>query len=271
MKYLRRNKKRGESYETYRAEGADCVACEFQKQCCPKHAEKGRIVSFRGPESAVMVAFRKKISSEEGQQIYRRRGATAEFPFAWIKERIKLAEVPIVWPDEGGPGDPVGEFGLQRDDLNPCPAQGNSRPTCCGLGRGLPRRINAKNHDQTSRPAQWLPKVEPSRARFTSGFFSPSAPATSILLERVDSPVGPSNFSRTLRESVPWPVSSLILREPVPENPGDMTGKRPHRFKRNRHQSCPRIFQFLVTPRATCRPIDISGNRVTSKSCNLCS
>ena len=90
MKYLRRNKKRGESYETYRAEGADCVACEFQKQCCPKRAEKGRIVSFRGPESAVMVAFRKKISSEEGQQIYRRRGATAEFPFAWIKERTKL-------------------------------------------------------------------------------------------------------------------------------------------------------------------------------------
>ena len=90
MKYLRRNKKRAESYETYRAEGADCVACEFQKQCCPKHAEKGRIVSFRGPESTVMVAFRKKMSSEQGQQIYRRRGATAEFPFAWIKERMKL-------------------------------------------------------------------------------------------------------------------------------------------------------------------------------------
>jgi transposase len=90
MKYLRHNKKRGESYETYRAEGADCVACEFQKQCCPKNAEKGRIVSFRGPESAVMVAFRKKMSGEEGQRIYRRRGATAEFPFAWIKERMKL-------------------------------------------------------------------------------------------------------------------------------------------------------------------------------------
>jgi transposase len=90
MRYLRRNKKRGESYETYRAEGTDCLACEFQKQCCPKHAEKGRIVSFRGPESTVMVAFRKKMSSAQGQQIYRRRGATAEFPFAWIKERMKL-------------------------------------------------------------------------------------------------------------------------------------------------------------------------------------
>jgi transposase len=90
MKYLRRNKKRGECYETYRAQGSDCVVCGFQKQCCPNNAEKGRIVSFRGPEPAAMEAFRKKMSSAEGQRIYQRRGATAEFPFAWIKERMKL-------------------------------------------------------------------------------------------------------------------------------------------------------------------------------------
>jgi hypothetical protein len=90
MKYLRRTKKRGECYETYRAQGADCVVCAFQKQCCPNNAEKGRIVSFRGPEPAAIAAFRKKMSSEEGQRIYQRRGATAEFPFAWIKERMKL-------------------------------------------------------------------------------------------------------------------------------------------------------------------------------------
>jgi hypothetical protein len=90
MKYLRRNQKRGERYETYRAQGADCMVCAFQKQCCPNNAEKGRIVSFRGPEPAAIAAFRKKMSSEEGQRIYQRRGATAEFPFAWIKERMKL-------------------------------------------------------------------------------------------------------------------------------------------------------------------------------------
>jgi hypothetical protein len=90
LKYLRRNQKRGESYETYRAQGTDCVACVFQKQCCPNHAEKGRIVSFRGPEPEAVAAFRDKMSSEEGQRIYQRRGATAEFPFAWIKERMKL-------------------------------------------------------------------------------------------------------------------------------------------------------------------------------------
>jgi hypothetical protein len=90
MKYLRRNQKRGECYETYRAQGTDCVVCAFQKQCCPDHAEKGRIVSFRGPEPEAIAEFRKKMSSEEGQRIYQRRGATAEFPFAWIKERMKL-------------------------------------------------------------------------------------------------------------------------------------------------------------------------------------
>lgn len=90
MRFLRRGKKRGDCYESYRARGADCVACGFQQQCCPKHAAQGRIVSFRGEERAVIAAFRKKMATEEGQRIYKRRGATAEFPFAWIKERMKL-------------------------------------------------------------------------------------------------------------------------------------------------------------------------------------
>src|SRR6202046_4428514 len=50
MRYLRQVKKRGDSYESYRASGADCRVCAFQKQCCPNHAEKGRIVSFRRQE-----------------------------------------------------------------------------------------------------------------------------------------------------------------------------------------------------------------------------
>ena len=90
MKYLRRVQKRGDSYESYRAQGADCLACPFQKQCCPSHAAQGRIVSFRLQERADIAEFRKKMASEDGQRIYQRRGATAEFPFAWIKERMKL-------------------------------------------------------------------------------------------------------------------------------------------------------------------------------------
>jgi transposase len=90
MRFLRRVKKRGDSYESYRARGADCLVCGFQKQCCPKNAAKGRMVSFRGQEQEQIAEFRKKMASEEGQRVYKRRGATAEFPFAWIKERMKL-------------------------------------------------------------------------------------------------------------------------------------------------------------------------------------
>jgi transposase len=90
MKYLRSNQKRGDRYETYRASGADCTACAYQKQCCPNHAAQGRIVSFRSHEQEPMAGFRKKMASEEGQSIYKRRGPAAEFPFAWIKERMRV-------------------------------------------------------------------------------------------------------------------------------------------------------------------------------------
>jgi transposase len=90
MQYLRQVTKRGDSYESYRAHAADCIACGFQKQCCPRHAANGRIVSFRGQEREQIAEFRKKMAREDGQRIYKRRGAAAEFPFAWIKERMKL-------------------------------------------------------------------------------------------------------------------------------------------------------------------------------------
>jgi transposase len=90
MRYLRQVKKRGDSYESYRARGADCVVCAFLTQCCPNNAAKGRIVSFRSQEPEAIAAFRKKMATLEGQRIYQQRGATAEFPFAWIKERMKL-------------------------------------------------------------------------------------------------------------------------------------------------------------------------------------
>lgn len=90
LRYLRQVTKRGDCYASYRASGADCVACAFQKLCRPNHATQGRIVSFRGQEREQVAAFRQKMSRAEGQRIYKQRGAIAEFPFAWIKERMKL-------------------------------------------------------------------------------------------------------------------------------------------------------------------------------------
>ena len=90
MRYVRKTRKRGQEYVSYRAEGADCGACAMQSQCCPNTAEKGRMVSFRQEEVKSVADFRAKMASPAGQQIYRRRGAVAEFPFAWIKERMRL-------------------------------------------------------------------------------------------------------------------------------------------------------------------------------------
>ena len=47
-------------------------------------------MSIREEEQAEVVAFRKKMESEESKAIYRRRGEVAEFPNAWIKEKLGL-------------------------------------------------------------------------------------------------------------------------------------------------------------------------------------
>ena len=88
LKYVRHSRKRGEHYHQYQASGSDCSACEFQKQCCPKLA--GRTVSIRQGDKTVSANFRQKMASEEARAIYRRRGAIAEFPNCWIKEKIGL-------------------------------------------------------------------------------------------------------------------------------------------------------------------------------------
>jgi hypothetical protein len=107
LAYRQRKQKRGDWYDVYRASGSDCAACAYQKQCCPKNAEQGRMVSFKTKEAESVAAFRRKMASEQGRAIYRRRGGAAEFPFAWLKERMKLrkfrvfgmrkAEMEVVW------------------------------------------------------------------------------------------------------------------------------------------------------------------------------
>ena len=90
MKYKSQSKKRGNKYHVYRAQGSDCQGCEFQKRCCPKNPEKGRGVSILIQEDPTVANFRKKMGSEEAQKIYKKRGPVAEFPNAWIKDKIKL-------------------------------------------------------------------------------------------------------------------------------------------------------------------------------------
>jgi transposase len=90
LKKLRKNWKRGNLYQQYRARGEDCQACSHQKQCCPRKPERGRIVSIRLEERAEVVSFRKKMEQDEYRAVYKKRGAVAEFPNAWIKDKLGL-------------------------------------------------------------------------------------------------------------------------------------------------------------------------------------
>jgi transposase len=88
LEHVRQSVKRGDVYQQYQARGADCQACRYQRRCCPHTAEQGRTVSIRVQEQADVAGFRKKMETAEAQAVYRRRGEVAEFPNAWIKEKL---------------------------------------------------------------------------------------------------------------------------------------------------------------------------------------
>jgi transposase len=74
----------------YRARPADCQACAFKAQCCP-HTAQGRSI-IRSQDAPQVAAFKAKMQTPEAQQIYKQRAGIAEFPNAWIKEKIGLRQ-----------------------------------------------------------------------------------------------------------------------------------------------------------------------------------
>lgn len=90
LTYVRQSQKKHNRYHQYQAKTEDCTSCPFQPQCCPRSAGKGRTVSLLVHEPEAVVKFREKMEQEGPRQIYKQRGAVAEFPNAWIKEKIGL-------------------------------------------------------------------------------------------------------------------------------------------------------------------------------------
>jgi len=72
---------------TYEASNQDCTACAFQRQCCPKKSPR-RVV--RSEDSTAVKSYRAKMESDEAKKIYKTRAQIAEFPNAWIKEKLGL-------------------------------------------------------------------------------------------------------------------------------------------------------------------------------------
>lgn len=88
--YVRQSQKRHTRYAQYQARASECAACARKSQCCPKSAGKGRTVSVVVKEHEAVTKFRRKMQQAEAKEIYKQRGAVAEFPNAWIKDKINL-------------------------------------------------------------------------------------------------------------------------------------------------------------------------------------
>jgi transposase len=74
----------------YRAKSSDCRGCPFQAQCCPG-TKRGRSV-VRSEATPEIAAFQVKMGTPEAKAIYKQRAGVAEFPNAWIKDKIGLRQ-----------------------------------------------------------------------------------------------------------------------------------------------------------------------------------
>ena len=75
----------------YVAKVKDCAACQFRSECCPGNQHHGRSV-IRAVHSPEVQQFAQKMQTEAARAIYRQRGAIAEFPNAWLKDKLGLKQ-----------------------------------------------------------------------------------------------------------------------------------------------------------------------------------
>lgn len=87
LQYSGADKAAGGSARRYKAKSNPCQACSSKPQCCPKTKVREIRVVDEGPE---IIAFRKKMAEPEMIEIYKQRSQLAEFPHAWLKEKIGL-------------------------------------------------------------------------------------------------------------------------------------------------------------------------------------
>jgi len=84
----------------YRAEAAICQACPFKTQCCPQ-TDQGRSL-IRSVDAPQVQQFRQKMQTPQAQEIYRQRAPVAEFPNAWIKDKLGLRQFRLRGLDKVG-------------------------------------------------------------------------------------------------------------------------------------------------------------------------
>src|SRR4051812_40477394 len=75
----------------YVAKAEVCAVCQFRSECCPGNQHHGRSV-VRVVYAPEVRKFAEKMETENAKAIYRQRGAVAEFPNAWIKDKLGLRQ-----------------------------------------------------------------------------------------------------------------------------------------------------------------------------------
>lgn len=71
----------------YRARAADCRPCPYRQLCSPRTPSR---LFKRSEPIPIIAAFRARMQTEAVKEIYKQRGAVAEFTNAWIKEKLGL-------------------------------------------------------------------------------------------------------------------------------------------------------------------------------------
>jgi hypothetical protein len=87
--HIKQREREGRIEHEYRAKRSDCTGCAHQMECCPTAKTCGRTL-VRSEASPLVKTFRDKMQTEAYRQLYRKRSEVAEFPNAWLKEKLGL-------------------------------------------------------------------------------------------------------------------------------------------------------------------------------------
>ena len=87
--HIKQREREGRIEHEYRARRSDCAGCRHQMECCPTAKTCGRTI-VRSEASPLVQTFRENMETEAYRQLYRKRSELAEFPNAWLKEKLGL-------------------------------------------------------------------------------------------------------------------------------------------------------------------------------------
>ncbi len=83
-------KRTGCTDHRYRPHKQDCMSCPHKEKCCPGKTERRSVT--RRVHGPAVASFMEKMKTEEAKAVYKQRAHIAEFPHAWIKEKIGLRQ-----------------------------------------------------------------------------------------------------------------------------------------------------------------------------------